>query len=261
MLAVDRPPCVRGSSPWFVVTGEIAPEVGCRLWLVDLDAAGGPQGAWGSLSEVERARAERLSGPRSKLRCVRAHAALRLVLGAVLGCGAREVPLTRGDFGKPCLSSPSDVSFSLAHSGGVAVIATTRAGAIGVDIEAPRRGLDVQRIASRYFAAAEAGALACLDKDVAVDGFLRCWTVKEAVLKGLGVSIWGSLDRVVLDPDPRRPIGLRRLPSNLGGGRWWVSELALARGGARIAVAIDGEGGIRGVHEVNSGTADFRCLA
>jgi 4'-phosphopantetheinyl transferase len=79
------------------------------------------------------------------------------------------------------LSSYVDRShFSYSQSGEGALVAVSRQGPVGVDLErvAARRRMD--RIAARMFAPEEARLAAT------PLGFYRCWTAKEAYAKGLG---------------------------------------------------------------------------
>ena len=55
------------------------------------------------------------------------------------------------------------------------------------------------RVARRYFAQEEIGALELLDADTRQDAFLRLWCAKEAVLKAHGGGLAFGLHKAVFD--------------------------------------------------------------
>ena len=74
-------------------------------------------------------------------------------------------------------------SFNLSHSGDRALVAVSRQGPVGVDIERIKAGRPMERIAARMFSAEETARAAT------PLGFYRCWTAKEAYAKGLGLGL------------------------------------------------------------------------
>jgi 4'-phosphopantetheinyl transferase len=126
---------------------------------------------------------------------------LRLLLGGHVGadpatlrfeltcavCGSHE-------HGRPALADDGDgaPSFSLSHSGDVAVVAIAPE-RVGVDVEVvrPRRYLD--RVARRVLTDGELAQWGALREPQQLAMFLRAWTAKEAYLKMLGVGLTRSL--------------------------------------------------------------------
>jgi 4'-phosphopantetheinyl transferase len=175
-----------------------------RVWIVDLDAgmaAGadvdavepGPELA--VLSDDERARAARFVRARDRRRFARCRAALREILGRLLGEPADSLRFRAAAVGKPELDRGPGVDeplhFNVSHSAELAVVAVSRGREVGVDLERLRPITEAERIVASFFSAAEQVAFAAIaepDRDAA---FLRGWTRKEAVLKGLGVGISG----------------------------------------------------------------------
>jgi 4'-phosphopantetheinyl transferase len=103
-------------------------------------------------------------------------------------CGSHE-------HGRPSLSGgdlTGAPSFSLSHSGDVAVVAVA-AEPIGADVERvhPRRYLDA--VARRVLRDDEFARWAALPETDRVVAFLRVWTAKEAYVKLLGVGITRAL--------------------------------------------------------------------
>jgi 4'-phosphopantetheinyl transferase len=124
---------------------------------------------------------------------------LRTLLGAYLDRDPAQLQITRAARGKPRLEGEPSLEFNLSHSGGALLVALSRTLALGVDLELPRRQRPVLELARRFFAPAEAAALAALPEARRQEAFLHLWTGKEAVLKALGHGIADGLDRIVLD--------------------------------------------------------------
>ena len=81
------------------------------------------------------------------------------------------------------------LSFNLSHSGHLALYAFSKAGAVGVDVEVARRGLDVVAIAARAFGAAEARRLRGFAPAIRKEEFRRTWVRHESALKCWGTGI------------------------------------------------------------------------
>ncbi|GAA4982876.1 4'-phosphopantetheinyl transferase family protein [Kineococcus glutinatus] len=152
---------------------------GCTLWWAPLDAA--RPGHAALLTPHERARAERFARGEDRTRSLLNAALLRLAVPAETGTPAAAVDVVRrcgtcaGPHGRPTLPG-TGLSVSLSHAGRRVVVALSRDGDVGVDVER-RTGLD---------AAALAGALA--PQEAAGDP-LRLWVRKEAVLKATGEGL------------------------------------------------------------------------
>jgi len=151
------------------------------------------------LEWLESLRAPRLRRARSWTR-----AWLRHVVGGYAELHPAVLPLERGEAGKPRHACDSEgapggiegsvpgIRFNLSRSGRIAVLAVTRGGEVGIDVEkiAPRRSLDV--LIDECCSPAERRALGAMDPASALRAFLVLWTRKEAYLKGLGTGL--SLD-------------------------------------------------------------------
>ncbi|WP_307813194.1 4'-phosphopantetheinyl transferase superfamily protein [Streptomyces sp. N35] len=146
---------------------------------------------------------------------VAAHTALRVVIGACLGEDPLAVRFTRedcpgcgGPHGRPVLAgtygrheavSPQarpgsaaapPLHFSLSHTHGLALIALA-ATPVGVDVEALPGARTVADVASTLHPD-ERGFLAQLPAEERPFAFARCWTRKEAYLKGTGEGLGGG---------------------------------------------------------------------
>jgi 4'-phosphopantetheinyl transferase len=125
-----------------------------------------------------------------------AHIALRILLERTCGAAVRGVPFARGITGKPSLAG-TPVHFSLAHTTGAALIAVSRDGPVGVDLEAPRavripphRRPPIEALAVRI---AGGALLAGHDADAR---FLNAWVRLEAFAKAGGTGIGRLLETV-----------------------------------------------------------------
>jgi 4'-phosphopantetheinyl transferase len=129
---------------------------------------------------------------------VLAHACWRVVLGAVLGVDARDVPLVNAASGQPMLPGTSYAT-SLSHSGTHVAIAIAMDQTVGVDIERspPRNGL--QGLVDVLCSPSEATAINALPLVARGPALLAMWTRKEALLKAFGVGLRETPTAIVAD--------------------------------------------------------------
>lgn len=171
-----------------------------ELWRIDLDrAAVAVADLWHALA----LRPIALAGPADGRRLT-AHKALRLLLARQFGTDAAVVPFVTGTGGKPHL--PSDpIEFNLSHSGPVALVALSRCGPIGIDVEALRPLPLAQARRQIIEAAAITVADGCdLDSGTSYEALsLQAWVRLESVAKASGEGIGTLLQR--LDVRPGRP--------------------------------------------------------
>ena len=109
-----------------------------------------------------------------------------------------------GPHGKPEVVGPkfngSPLHFNLTHTEGVVVLAVSRAGAVGVDVERTDRPIDHQGLANRYFAEVEAEAVKNCPVENRGGLFYRIWTLKEAYVKAVGQGLAHALDSFWFEP-------------------------------------------------------------
>jgi 4'-phosphopantetheinyl transferase len=144
------------------------------------------------LASGELRRLDRLRDPALARRWLLSRVALREILGAELGIGAAQVRLRVGPHGRPALDQGPErraLDFNLSHSGDLALVAVGRGVLVGVDVERLRRRRDPLAVAERWFSASEAAAIRTLPPHDRPQAFLRCWTAKEALAKGLGTGL------------------------------------------------------------------------
>jgi 4'-phosphopantetheinyl transferase len=121
---------------------------------------------------------------------------LRRLLGGYLGIEPGELTFVYGSHGKPSLTEPAGgaLSFNVSHSGELALLAFSRRGEIGVDIEEIRPIPDGEDIAARFFSAAEVARFRGIAPQAREAAFFRCWTRKEAYVKAVGEGLARPLD-------------------------------------------------------------------
>jgi 4'-phosphopantetheinyl transferase len=208
-------------------------EVGeVHVWTMPLDLTPGQQAALLLLlTEEEQARAQRLVAAEARARFAAARGTLRVLLGGYAGVAPASLTFGVGPGGKPFLAAVPQLQFSLAHSDALALVAVAWDREVGVDVERRRQVQDASALAARYLAADEARALEALPPDARSDGFLRCWTVKEAVLKATGEGLSKALDSFQVAVAPAEPARLVALGEPHGPpDAWALHELAPAPG-------------------------------
>ncbi|MFP4500443.1 MAG: 4'-phosphopantetheinyl transferase family protein [Candidatus Hydrogenedentota bacterium] len=215
-----------------------------HVWRIGLDLPDGPllSVCRDVLSAAERARADGQRNDKSRRRYVAAHAALHAILGRFIGVAPGGVRFEYGAFGKPHLFPTSRWSFSLAHSGNVALVTAARGRLVGVDVEQVRPAVRAVELAKRFFADDEAVAVAACSAGERAAAFARLWTLKEAVGKALGCGLRPSVvGRFVAPEVLYEDVVCRRFTRWPLTGAWTVHMLAPA-GGYVGAVAGAGEG-------------------
>ena len=95
-------------------------------------------------------------------------------------------------------STDLGLGLSITHSSQMVAIALSEAD-VGIDCEPKGRNRNWQGIAQQFFTAKEAEVIATVNSDQRESVFLRHWVLKEAYLKALHGSIFGDLNRLVLE--------------------------------------------------------------
>ena len=144
---------------------------------------------WLNEQEQVRCRQYPLPGPRHRFTLCRA--ALRAILCRQLGCSNERLSFGSSDYGKPFAlvdGEPAAISFNISHSGKHGLIALLPHGRLGVDVEecVPRRDFD--ELSEAVFGPHERSALASVRGRDRVRLFFRLWTIKEALIKALGLG-------------------------------------------------------------------------
>jgi 4'-phosphopantetheinyl transferase len=215
------------AAPPSLAVGEV------HVWRVSLERpAGEVDRLAAALAPDEQARADRFRVERARREFVAARAALRGILGGYLAADPARLTFRLGPQGKPSLvdAGPA-LHFNLSHSHGLALVAVTCVGEVGVDVEQVRPLADMLPLAERYFAPAEVQILLALPAELQREAFFNAWTRKEAFLKAVGVGLSYGLDRVELTLAPGEPARFLRIEGDTGrAARWALHALAPAPG-------------------------------
>ena len=154
------------------------------------------------LTPGEHSRAARFRGESARRQFACSRGALRAVLGRVLGVLPGEIAIEVAPDGKPRLAG-REFEFNLSHTAQLALVATGPI-AVGIDVERVRVVESAAGLVRRYFSDREQLEYAGLPEGLRSAAFLRGWTHKEAVLKGIGCGV-RDLDRCQVRLDPRAP--------------------------------------------------------
>lgn len=147
--------------------------------------------AWLDAAELRRRQRFQVPGPARRYALCRA--ALRAVLAARLACRNERITFGAGDHGKPFAMVDgvrAEISFNVSHSGDHGLIAVRPMGGLGIDVEQrqPRRHMDL--VIGTVFTETEQAALIKAEGRDRTDLFLDFWTMKEALIKGLGTGLY-----------------------------------------------------------------------
>jgi 4'-phosphopantetheinyl transferase len=140
-------------------------------------------------------------------------------------CSANGKPALAGEF------AGAGVHINLAHSEDLALVAVTRIGAIGVDVECIRPVREMDELVARFFSARETVLFQKLRLDEKATAFFNLWTRKEALLKATGEGIPRSLSLVEVSFLPGRPARLLAIGGDASkAAEWAVCNLSPAPG-------------------------------
>lgn len=220
-----------------VVVPAAVPSDGVDVWVTPLDGfRHNPETA---MTTDERARGDRYKHPRIRDQFARARCLLRTLLASYLGCRPLDVPIAYTPDGKPILAGElgDRVHFNLSHTEGLALVAVGPV-RVGVDAEKVRTVPTADGLVDRFFAAVEQVQYRELPPEVRPMAFLRGWTCKEAVLKGVGCGARG-LDRLVLDLDPRLPPRVLSVGELAGPGAGWSLACWEPAAGFLSSIAVE----------------------
>lgn len=170
-----------------------------ECWAIRLDGSYDWEQVFQALSSEERRRAERFATQELVWNFAVAHWSLRMLLGRWMKCRPCDLCLTEGRFGKPRVSGGP--FFNMSHTRNTALVAISASSEVGVDVEHVRDFPGRDEIAA-FFSPQErlwinrgAGAW---------KRFFRCWVLREAFVKALGLGLLLPLEAFAVHM-PSRP--------------------------------------------------------
>jgi 4'-phosphopantetheinyl transferase len=176
------------------------------------------------LDQSEHERSARFHFEADRDRFITRRALLRLMLSRHAAVAPSCWRFAAGAHGKPFIAYPlrTGLHFNLSHSKGVVASAVTRAGEIGLDIEAIDPHYRSLQVAQFGFAREEREALRDTAPSLRPRAFTALWVLKEAYVKALGEGLSIPLDSFAVALDPP---ALLRTAHGLGGPRDWRFHL------------------------------------
>ena len=143
------------------------------------------------ISPDERARAGRFRFLAHGKQFIVGRGILRVILGRYLGMKPKRIGFEYNQYGKPSIGGKfvNEIKFNLSHSGDLAVYAFSRGREIGVDIESVLAFSIDEQIAAQSLTRREIEFLNMLPENLRARFFFKCWTQKEAYLKGWGKGL------------------------------------------------------------------------
>jgi 4'-phosphopantetheinyl transferase len=171
------------------------------------------------LNQAELARAAKFFKPQDAEKFILCRGLLRRILGGILESDPASLAFELNEYGKPYLDG-TELEFNVSHSHDRLLIATGFNRAIGVDIEFRRGGINMDAIASRWYAPAERAFFQGSENPERA--FFEIWARKEAYVKALGQGIFQELNalEVPLDNEP----GVPRVGKN---NEWFFQSLEI----------------------------------
>ena len=232
-----------GPDAWCSLFKELG---GATVFHVDLTPhAAREASAFSWLDAAERQRWRRFPYPGPRRRFALCRAALRSILCARLDCRNRALSFGESCYGKPFAmidDAPAPVSFNVSHSGRHGLIGFAPDGRLGVDVEeiVHREDDYVASVAAWAFTPSERDALASAHGPGKMELFFRLWTIKEALMKAVGMGLSFDTSGLDVPPELRRGTSAAWELQQEPWGRWNVAYL----GNRNFAAAI--------VHEANA---------
>ena len=192
------------------------------------------------LSATERQVAARFHFDADRDRSIVARGGLRRILSAYCGVSPQALTFRTDTYGKPSLSGiPSAPQFNVSHSGDCVLIGVSLV-PCGVDVERSQARLSEHSIAERFFCPREVKWLRRNQ-----NGFLRLWTMKEAVIKAVGRGLSIPLSDVdVTDIAEGNASTITLETPGLEKQTLWLKELNAAKDYAAAISMVGSEGAV-----------------
>lgn len=207
-----------------------------------------------TLSADETERANRFKFEKHRNRYTAGRGALRAILAKYCGAEAARLCFSYQENGKPALTgnfAGTGIHFNLAHTEDLALVAVTRIGLVGVDVECVRSIKDVDELVTRFFSPRESELFQKVSAEQKPAAFFNLWTRKEAMLKATGEGITRSLSLVEVSFLPGEAARVVAISGDARAGeRWCLKEMAPAKGFAAAVAVGGGTSNIQGTRQI-----------
>lgn len=155
------------------------------------------------LSDQEREREGSFRFHKDRVRYRVTRALVRTVLSKYVALRPEHWCFSENTYGRPTIANDiaeaKQLSFNIAHSGTVIVLAITKTAKLGVDIERVEEKSVLLELADRYFSRTEADSLRALPETEKPGRFFEYWTLKESYIKARGLGLSLPLDQFRFD--------------------------------------------------------------
>ena len=141
------------------------------------------------LNSAEMQRANFYLNNTARVQYISSRILLKYVLSYFLKIEPVEIIIQTNQLDKPVLPDYA-LDFNVSHTGGMCMVAVSRSGPIGIDIEKIRPLGDLETLVEKNFTPAEQHFI-CQTEKQKPENFFQLWTIKEAFLKltGLGMRL------------------------------------------------------------------------
>ena len=197
-----------------------------------------------TLSPGEKERAGKFKFEKHRNRFIAGRGLMRETLGRVLQSNPAALEFGYSERGKPELAAPfltSGIHFNLAHSENLALLAVTRIGSVGVDVEHIRPVNNVEELVARFFSKRENELFQKLADTGKPAAFFNLWTRKEALLKATGEGIGSRLNLVEVSFLPGEPAQLLAISEDTALAAQWTLQAFSPAPGFVGALAIQSQ--------------------
>jgi 4'-phosphopantetheinyl transferase len=177
------------------------------------------------LNGDEIQRASRYFSEKDRRLFIVSHALLQFGLAAI--GGNHGWTFRANSYGKPELDPPyghPPLHFNLSHTDGLAACAFSRGHPLGIDVEKIDFRRDFRPLMRKVLSESEQRLLALCSAADCLPTFYRLWTLKEAIIKGIGRSALGSLPDFDFTIDPLSLAISTRIGED--SANWQMYELA-----------------------------------
>ena len=180
------------------------------------------------LPEEELIRAGSIVFENDRRQYIIERAVLRLILSKYLDIGAPEdIAFSYTALGKPYIPG-SSYSFNFSNTTELAVLAVSRSGEVGIDIEYMNRRLPTTAIINKCFSSIERLTYVNLPVDQRLKYFFHIWTAKEAYTKATGKGITIPLNTIsIYSSPPDRKTSIHTPQESNENQNWIIHDLGL----------------------------------
>jgi len=161
------------------------------------------------LNQEEVKRSERYHFEKDQRQYILARSILRRLLGQYLGMDPEAIKIGKLPKEKPYLPHHS-LEFNISHAGNWVVFAFSHQ-PIGIDIEVIDPTLDLEVMATQFFAPAEVQDFLSTPKADRPLAFFNAWTRKEALITAIGDGLAAPLDEFEVSLLPGEPAQLKAM--------------------------------------------------